>query len=110
MPEPAPSPTITLLKSIDQSLRTMVVLMQQKAEAAASTPVATVASDIDLDSKWGDEEIKFDPRDWTGDSCKNKRMSQCPPAFLDIFAETADYFAGEDEALGKLYNGKPTAP
>lgn len=69
-----------------------------------------IASDKDLDSKYGDPEIRFDPKDWTGDSCKGLRMSECPAEFLDMIAETFDYFARKAEDENELYNGKPTAP
>lgn len=69
-----------------------------------------IASDKDLDSKYGDPEIRFDPKDWTGDSCKGLRMSECPAEFLDMIAETFDYFARKAEDEHEHYNGKPTAP
>lgn len=81
---------IELLTSIDASLKTLC------ARAAAKAPKA-IADDRDLDGKYGNFVVKFDPRDWTGASCKGRTLSECPAAFLDLLAETFDYFAVEAE-------------
>jgi hypothetical protein len=94
---------IKLLRSIDSSLKQ---LLRQSAQAIP----ATVADDRDLDGKWGDPQVKFLPRDWTGDDYKNYRFSECPPALLDMLADAFDYFARKAEESGETYNGKPTAP
>lgn len=80
------------------------------ASVARKQAPPEIASDKDLDSKYGDPEIRFDPKDWTGDSCKGLRMSECPAEFLDMIAETFDYFARKAEDENEHYNGKPTAP
>lgn len=70
---------------------------------AAQTPqgqgsVPAVASDRDLDSQYGNPEVKAkDPRDWTGDTMKGKRFSECPPEYLDLVASRLDYFASQTE-------------
>ena len=107
--------TLDVLKSIDQSLRTLVVIAQKKAEArvttAASKPGPAVASDHDLDGQYGDPVVKAkDPRDWTGEPMNGRRFSECPPEYLEMVAERLDYFAGQAEASGELAtNGKPAA-
>ena len=107
---------LTALRSIDQSLRTLVVIAQKKAEAptpAGATPrlVPTVASDHDLDSQYGDPIVKAkSPRDWTGEPMLGRKFSECPAEYLDLVAERLDYFAGQSEATGELAsNGKPVA-
>jgi hypothetical protein len=97
---------LDILRSIDASLKQLLA----KSRAAAST--AGVANDSDLDGQYGDPIIKAaDPRDWTGDSQKGNRYSQCPAAYLDLLADRLDYFAGKAEAEGKLTSaGKPVAP
>jgi hypothetical protein len=52
-----------------------------------------VASDEDLDGKYGDPEIRKDPPRWDGDSYAGHRMSQCSPEFLDAFAAFSDWKA-----------------
>lgn len=69
-----------------------------------------VASDRDLDGQYGDEEVRFNPRDWSGAPIKGKRMSRCDPDALDLLAEACDYFAQKNEAAGaKTSSGKPKA-
>lgn len=107
--------TIALLKSIDLSLRKLVVIADRKAEervkAAQNTPGPAAASDADLDGPYGDPPVKFDPRDWTGESCKGLTFSECPAEFLDMLAETFDYFAQKAEEKNEMTTtGKPVAP
>jgi len=95
------------LKSIDATLKQLLVLSRQRT---AKKTDHEVASDADLDGKYGNPEVRLNPRDWPGPSCKGLRMSECPSEFLDMLAETFDYFAQKAEETGELYNGKPTAP
>lgn len=95
--------TLALLRSIDGSLKAI-------AKALVQTAPKEVADDRDLDGKYGDPEVKFNPRDWTGDSYKGRFMSECPADFLDLLAETYDYFARKAEETNEQYNGKPVAP
>ena len=99
-----PRTALQVLESIDASLKQLVRLM------AVAAP-AKVADDKDLDGQYGDPEVKFDPRDWTGGSCKGFHFSECPAEFLDLIAETFDYFASQAEAKGETTtSGKPVAP
>jgi hypothetical protein len=95
---------IALLKSIDASLKQILGARQANAPR-------TVASDRDLDGQYGNPVVKFMPRDWTGQSFKGKKMSDCPPALLDMLAETFEYFATKaEEKDEKTTGGKPVAP
>lgn len=90
-----------VLKSIDLSLRKLVVVAERKAEervkAAQNAPGPAVASDHDLDSQWGDPEVKArDPRDWTGPTMKGRRFSECPAEYLEMVAERLDYFTSQN--------------
>lgn len=77
-----------------------------------------VASDDDLDSEWGDEVIKKDPKKWVtdgGDSFVGCRMSECPSDYLRMLASLFDWMADKDEQAGKTYTNKhgkevPVAP
>jgi hypothetical protein len=51
------------------------------------------ASAQDLDGPKGDPAVKLDPRDWRGVRCKGRRLSECPPEFLDEYAKMLMYFA-----------------
>lgn len=96
---------LRFLESIDSTLKAMLSLMRKRTPASAD-----VATDADLDGKYGDPEVRFNPRDWTGESYKNARMSECPAEFLDMLAATFDYFAQKAEETNEQHNGKPTAP
>jgi hypothetical protein len=105
---------LSVLKSIDLSLRTLVVIATRKAEervkAAQSQAGPAIATDADLDGKYGDPELKFSPRDWTGLPCKGLKFSECPAELLDMVAETFDYFATQAEQKNELTtSGKPVA-
>lgn len=99
---------LDVLRSIDASLKTLVRIAQKRQ---AQGPAAQqVASDRDLDGKHGNPEIKFNPRDWTGPSHKGRTMSECPAEFLEMVAETFDYFARQaDEKDERTERGKPVA-
>lgn len=101
---------LDVLRSIDSTLKAMLALAQQRtAQARANGPKA-VASDRDLDGAYGNPEIKFNPRDWAGASCKGRRMSECPPEFLALLAQTFDYFADQAEVKNeRTEKGKPVA-
>lgn len=94
---------LALLTSIDASLK-QIVQLQAKGSGL------TIASDKDLDGKYGNPVVKFKPRDWTGPSYVGKRFSECPAELLDMLAETFDYFAKQAEDKDERYNGKPVAP
>lgn len=86
---------LSILKSIDASLK-MLVTASQITLAGAHPAVAATASDADLDGKYGDPEVKAkDPRDWTGAPMKGRRFSECPPEYLDMVAERLDYFSAQ---------------
>lgn len=97
------SEAIDLLRSIDASLKQLL------AQSRARQP-KQVASDRDLDGKYGDPIVKVSPRDWTGQSFKGFKMSDCPAPFLEMVAETFDYFAQQAERNSETTDrGKPVA-
>lgn len=93
-----------LLASIDVTLKAILKALSTNAPKAIAEP-------RDLDGQYGNPEVRFLPRDWTGPSFKGQRYSECPPEFLDMLASSLDYFAGKDEAEGATTaKGKPSAP
>ena len=98
---------VGLLRSIDASLKSILALRKSGAGAAAG---GNVASDRDLDGKYGDPKLAFNPRDWTGPSFKGSTFSKCPPDLLDLVAEMYDYFAKQAEEKKEVTaKGKPVA-
>ena len=102
------SEELDLLRSIDETLKALLVLSRSK-RSAASAPAAVVADDADLDGPHGDEVLKAKmPKDWTGIDYKGARMSECPSELLDIIASRCDYFAQQnDERDEKDGKGRP---
>lgn len=94
---------IALLRSIDASLKQLV------AQQRVSQP-KPIATDRDLDGKYGNPILKFLPRDWTGESFKGRRFSECPAPLLEMVAEMFDYFGDQAEAKNeRANNGQPAA-
>jgi hypothetical protein len=90
--------TIRLLASIDATLKAMLLVLSGKRNDAPATSDCDIADDADLDSQWGDEVVKFQPRDWTGANFKGAKMSSCPAEFLEQLANAFDYFAKKNDA------------
>jgi hypothetical protein len=103
--------SIALLKSIDVSLKELVSFARGRQAAAARQAPPMIATDSDLDGKYGNPLLKFKPRDWTGPDFKNRRFSECPAALLDQVADMLDYFARKAEEKKEITDkGKPVAP
>lgn len=87
------------LASIDASLKRLVQVANARAQANKSPEVA---DDADLDSRYGNEKVKLDPRDWHGPSFKGSTMNECPPEFLDELARAHDFFAKKNDDKGEV--------
>jgi hypothetical protein len=96
--------TLTLLRRIAVAV--------EKLASGGSPSGADIASDRDLDSQYGNPELRLKkmPRDWAGPSYTGRRFSDCPPELLDLVADMFDYFAQKAEETGETHNGKPVAP
>lgn len=82
-----------------------------KAKAAAPAQAAStgaVADAYDLDSQYGDEEIKKMPSQkyWQGDDFSGHRMTETSPEFLDAFARYKDACAYMTEKSGDQAKAK----
>lgn len=118
MAAPTSEDVYRVLQSIDSSMKALMAhfgagIVHGEARQPVGMPsVPSVASDRDLDSKYGDPEVKAkDPRDWTGDTMKGRKFSECPPEYLDQVASRLDYFADQlassqdaDEQKKRRYN------
>lgn len=101
---------VDLLRSIDSTLKALLALTQQRTAQMRATAPKPVASDRELDSKYGDPKVKFMPRDWSGPSFVGRLMSECPAELLDLLAETFDYFGDKAERENEMTDkGKPVA-
>lgn len=75
--------SLALLASIDRRLAEQTVLLRRLVGPL-------VATDEQLDGDKGDFVVPFDPRGWRGESCKGRRLSECPPEYLDALAKGFD--------------------
>jgi hypothetical protein len=72
---------------------------------------AKIAPDRDLDGKHGDPAVRYDPRDWSGESFIGAPLSECSIEYLDVLAASWDNYANWAEREGKTTStGKPIAP
>lgn len=93
--------TIALLTRVAESNERILALLERSA------PKET-ASAVDLDGKYGDPDIKRDPKRWTGAPVAPCRMSECPSEYLDVLASFYDWQADQDDKTGaKTSSGKP---
>lgn len=96
------------LDRIEAGIAELRELMRNAAPRGATgapRPVSTggahpVADARDLDSQWGDPEVRYDPKRWRGDSYKGRRYSECPADYLLELAGFLDWMAGKDEEEG----------
>ncbi len=91
---------LATLKRIEAKLDAALAKRQQeeRSRPVAAPSSEAVASDVDLDSQYGNPTVKFNPRDWTGTSCKGLTYADCPADFLDILASTLEFFANKNAA------------
>lgn len=72
-----------------------------RATATGSVvPQGAIASDDDLDGRYGNPEIRRDPPRWTGESMVGRKYSDCPPEYLDTLAGFHDWRADQDDKKG----------
>jgi hypothetical protein len=81
------------------------------AQASGSAPA--VADAADLDSKYGDPEVKRDPPRWSGAAFAPCRMSECSPEYLDCLASFCEWCADkareERDAKKEAYKRRDAA-
>lgn len=73
------------------------------ARAVSSPGGHDVAPDSDLDGQYGDPQVKFSPKRWTGDNYKGSSFSACPPDFLDALAEALQWSSEHPKAGKEKY-------
>ncbi len=101
----ADNEAVVLLRSIDASLKALLIQTRTAGTSAA------LASEREMSGPYADPEVKWQPRDWSGENCKGRLFSQCPPDFLEMLAESLDYFAGKSEEANEMTKtGKPVGP
>ena len=88
------------LERVAVALERGAVPVAKATAPQARTGAGTVAPDSELDGKWGDPEVRYDPKRWSGDSYKGSRYSQCPASYLEELASFLDWQADKDSQSG----------
>lgn len=84
------------------AILTMLVRIDRKLGSAPPQPrEVEIATDAELDSASGDEEVKKNPKRWKGEDFAGKRMSETSPEYLDEVASFNVWAAGMSEAKAK---------
>jgi hypothetical protein len=94
---------------IAQAAGRIAVLMGGKVPS--DTGGGDASPDSELDSKFGNEQIKRDPKRWTGRPHAPCLMSECEPEFLECYAEFKDWTASknDEKAAGNGPDGASAA-
>jgi hypothetical protein len=93
---------LTHVSAIDTTMQLVLEKLEARAAAPKSPgyPVAPVADAAELDSKFGDVEVRKNPPRWSGESFVGKRFSECSIEFLEAMASFCDWKAGKDAEKG----------
>lgn len=99
--------------STDEKLDLIIRLLRERpvTPVAAQASTGNVADASDLDSQYGDPEIKtlIPAFKWPGEQHKGQRMSQTgDAAYLLALASQLDWAAGKDDAEGKTWTSPKT--
>lgn len=73
--------------------RLLAHLGADRPSGAWQTQGGRVASVDEVGGDRGDPKIGKDPARWKGQRCEGLRASQCPPEFLDVYADFLDWKA-----------------
>ena len=103
---------LATLKRIEAKLDAVLAKRQQEERSRPAKQTENVAGDSDLDGKYGNPLVRFSPRDWSGAPYKGCRYSDTEPEFLDMLANTLEYFADKkanDDPTKSGYDRKDAA-
>lgn len=90
---------LSALKRIEAKLDAALAKRQSEERRKPAPAAENVASDRDLDGKYGNPKVRFDPKNWDGGSCKGRLFSDCPADYLDMLANAYEYFASKNAAV-----------
>lgn len=104
------------LDRIERKLDALLAAIKTNGTAARSAGGASAGAsgatsdgiDVDIDGPRGDPEVRFMPKRWSGTDYKGQKFSACEPEFLDMLADTFEWFAQRDDDAGAVdKNGAP---
>jgi hypothetical protein len=82
----------------------------QSAAAPSNGAGQSVATDAELDGRFGNPTVRKDARRWAGESYIGATYSECPSDYLLVLAEQFEWSAGKDKEnpeAKKHRNGTP---
>jgi hypothetical protein len=103
----------TRLERVEQRLTAIEGVAASGAPVGAQVSGGSVgdnaiADDADLDSQYGNPEIRKDPPRWTGPSFVGAKYSDTTPEYLENLASFLDWKARESDKKNEMANnGKP---
>lgn len=77
-----------------------------RLEAIAGIGTQKQRVEVDLDGRFGDPVVKFDPKFWDGPSYAGQNFSSCPSDYLKKLAEVFEWQAKKDKETGKTFTKK----
>ncbi len=89
-----------LIKSINDVAAAIRARAPAATSSASTSNAIAPADDADLDSQYGDEEVRKDPPRWKGESMVGRRLSETTPEFLDSYAGFKMWQAAKDAEAG----------
>lgn len=92
------------MKEIREQLRKLTIMV------SAMVSGEEIATASELEDKYADFKVAFDPKQWRGPSHVGKVASQCSPEFLDCLAATFQSMGEKAQREGSTYKGEPEAP
>jgi hypothetical protein len=93
-------PIIDALAARVEALEQRVAVLQAArgaTPAAAPAPASADEPVAELDSEYGDPEVRRDPPRWKGESMVGKRYSECSPEYLGELAGFKRWCAQRDD-------------
>jgi hypothetical protein len=100
--------TEVLMGAGNDILAAIKALSEQIAElrsiVVASLPVEV--PEVDIDDKYGDPDVRKDPPRWKGTPQAPRKMSLCPPEYLEVLAELRLWQAKQEQKKGTAESEK----
>lgn len=82
------------IEALEKDVADLKTFIAALRNAVSGRPegLGATATDEELDGRYGDPTIKYDPKDkyWNGPSFAGRRFSQCTPEYLDAMARYQD--------------------
>ena len=92
------------MKTIEERVASVegeLVAMRAQLAAVTSRAVAPDLPEADIESEYGNPEIRKDPPRWKGESCVGRHYSECPADYLRSLAGLLQWKAKKNDEDGK---------